>query len=54
LGLDQQASIETIKARYKLLAKRHHPDANGGSKNAEKKFVAIQEAYNLLINDVAA
>ena len=54
LGLDQFASFENIKARYKLLAKKHHPDANGGSKNAEKKFVAIQEAYNLLINDAVA
>ncbi|HIB56496.1 MAG TPA: molecular chaperone DnaJ, partial [Alphaproteobacteria bacterium] len=54
LGLDQFASIENIKARYKSLAKKHHPDANGGSKNAEKKFVAIQEAYNLLINDAVA
>lgn len=54
LGLDQFASIENIKARYKLLAKKHHPDANGGSKNSEKKFVAIQEAYNFLINDAVA
>ena len=54
LGLEQFSSIENIKARYKLLAKKHHPDANGGGKNAEKKFVAIQEAYNLLINDAVA
>lgn len=51
LGLDDTASIEDIKNRYKSLAKKHHPDANNGSKNAEKKFIALKEAYNLLTRD---
>ena len=51
LGLDDSASIEDIKIRYKSLAKKHHPDANNGSKNAEKKFIALKEAYNLLTRD---
>ena len=51
LGLDRFAPLEAIKSRYKSLAKKHHPDANGGSKNAEKKFVAIQKAYDFLIQD---
>ena len=51
LGLDRLASFEKIKSRYKLLAKKHHPDANGGSKNSEKRFVAIQEAYDFLTRD---
>ena len=54
LGLDQFASADHIKSRYKFLAKKHHPDANGGSKKAEKKFMAIQEAYDLLVNDTVA
>jgi hypothetical protein len=52
LGLDDTASIEDIKMRYKSLAKKHHPDANNGSKNAEKKFIALKEAYNLLTLDL--
>ena len=51
LGLDDSASTEDIKIRYKSLAKKHHPDANNGSKNAEKKFIALKEAYNLLTRD---
>ena len=51
LGLDDSASAEDIKPRYKSLAKKHHPDANNGSKNAEKKFIALKEAYNLLTRD---
>ena len=51
LGLDDSASAEDIKTRYKSLAKKHHPDANNGSKNAEKKFIALKEAYNLLTRD---
>ncbi len=50
-GLDEAASLAEIKNRYKALAKKHHPDANNGSKNAEKKFIALKEAYNLLIRD---
>lgn len=38
----------SLKARYKALAKRHHPDANGGDKGAEERFKRITEAYNLL------
>ena len=54
LGLDDTASIEDIKIRYKSLAKKHHPDANNGSKNAEKKFIVLKEAYNLLTRDPEA
>src|SRR6266540_5151338 len=32
LGLELSASRTDIKARFKLLVKRHHPDANGGDR----------------------
>lgn len=51
LGLDASASTKEIKNRFKSLAKKHHPDANNGSKNAEKKFIALKEAYNLLTSN---
>src|SRR5690606_20938909 len=32
LGLEAGAERDEIKARFKLLVKRHHPDANGGDR----------------------
>ncbi len=37
-----------IKRRYKELAKHHHPDRNGGSKDAEEHLKKINEAYAFL------
>lgn len=37
-----------VKARYKELVKRHHPDANGGDKRAEERLKLINEAYATL------
>ena len=48
LGLGQDASPGDVKARYKELAKRHHPDANGGCKRAEERLKRINEAYSFL------
>ena len=48
LGLDGDASRNEVKARYKALAKRHHPDANGGCKRAEERLKTINEAYTWL------
>lgn len=48
LGLDAGATGDTIKARYKELVKRHHPDANGGDRGAEEKLREIIQAYNYL------
>lgn len=48
LNLDDQASAEIIKARYKELVKRLHPDANGGDRGSEDKLRAVIQAYNYL------
>lgn len=37
-----------LKARYKELVKRHHPDAHGGDKAAEEKLKVINKAYSTL------
>lgn len=37
-----------VKARYKALAKRLHPDANGGDKEAEERLKLINQAYSTL------
>ncbi len=46
--LDPPVTQETIKARYKNLVKRHHPDANGGDKDAEERLKLINQAYAAL------
>jgi curved DNA-binding protein CbpA len=48
LGLDKSASAAEIKARYKLLVKRHHPDANGGDRSLEDRLREIIQAYSYL------
>ncbi len=48
LGLDATASAADVKARYKLLVKRHHPDANGGDRSLEDRLREIIQAYSYL------
>jgi hypothetical protein len=48
LDLHPPLSAERLKARYKQLVKRHHPDANGGNKDAEERFKRINQAYTTL------
>lgn len=48
LSLDETADPAGIKAQYKMLVKRHHPDANGGGRDAEEKLREIIQAYDYL------
>jgi len=48
LGLETDASRTDIKARFKALVKRHHPDANGGDRSYEDRLREIIQAYNYL------
>jgi curved DNA-binding protein CbpA len=41
-------SFAAVKARYKELAKRLHPDANGGDREAEERLKVINQAYATL------
>lgn len=50
LDLSPPVTVAILKARYKELVKRHHPDANGGDKAAEEKFKEINEAYQTVLN----
>ncbi len=49
LGIPQTATDDEIKAAYRKLAKKYHPDLNGGSAEAEAKMKEVNEAYNILI-----
>lgn len=48
LGLVWPLTLETLKTRYKELAKRHHPDANNGDRAAEERLKVINLAYAAL------
>lgn len=48
LSLPPPVTRQEIKSRYKELVKRHHPDTNGGSKDAEERLKAINRAYETL------
>lgn len=49
LNLTQSATQEQIKKRYKQLAREWHPDKfRGDEEIAQKRFIEIQEAYEIL------
>ncbi len=48
LDLEGTENGKEIKARYKELVKRLHPDANGGDRSLEDRLRQIIQAYNYL------
>src|SRR5262245_7742215 len=48
LGVARNATEKDIKAAYRKLARKYHPDVNPGDKAAEDKFKEIGEAYEVL------
>ena len=48
LGVQKNSSPEQIKAAYRKLAVKHHPDKNPGDKSSEEKFKEASEAYHVL------
>ena len=48
LGVPKDADEAALKKAYRALAKKYHPDANPGDKEAEAKFKEASEAYSIL------
>lgn len=48
MNLEETATLPEIKARYKELVKRFHPDANGGDRGAEERLKQVIKAYAVL------
>ena len=51
LGIQKGADASAIKKAYRKMAKKYHPDANPGDKEAEEKFKEVNEAYEVLSDD---
>lgn len=54
LGLVWPVTLEEVKAKYKGLAKLHHPDTNRGDKRAEETLKTINLAYATLRGKLAS
>lgn len=52
LKVAKNAPPEVIKAAYKTLTQKHHPDKNPGDKNAARNMQLINEAYEVLSDPV--
>jgi len=48
LGIDKKATTKDIKAAYRKLARKHHPDLHPNDINAKKNFQQINEANEVL------
>lgn len=48
LGLDEDATLESVKKQYKKLARRYHPDTNGGDRSQEHELHKVIDAYTHL------
>lgn len=53
LGVEPNSSDDEIKAAYRRLAMKYHPDRNAGDPSAEEKFKEIQSAYDSIKNGTA-
>ena len=48
LGVPRKASVKDIRAAFRKLARKYHPDLNSGDKQAETRFKELSEAHEVL------
>jgi tetratricopeptide (TPR) repeat protein len=49
LGICRGASLDELKAAYRSLARKWHPDLNPGDRDAHQRFITLNEAYQVLL-----
>lgn len=54
LGVPTTATDDEVKAAYRRLAKKYHPDANPGDKVAEQRMKEINAAYDQIMNKTSS
>ena len=54
LGICRGVSIDELKAAYRSLARKWHPDLNPGDLEAHQRFITLNQAYQLLLVNVSA
>lgn len=51
LGVEKTATPDEIKKAYRKLAKKYHPDLNGGDEKAAEKLKEVNEAFDVLSDE---
>ena len=54
LGVGEDAGPEEIKRAYRRFALAYHPDRNADDPRYEEKFIAVAEAYDILVKRTSA
>ncbi len=54
LELKAPVTRADVKLRYRDLAKKYHPDLNGGDRKAEDRLKRINQAYNTLVKSLSS
>ncbi|MEZ5691633.1 MAG: J domain-containing protein [Rickettsiales bacterium] len=52
MELNHPYTLKQLKASYKTLVKKYHPDKNSGDKLSEEKFKKITVAYQYLLKEI--
>jgi tetratricopeptide (TPR) repeat protein len=53
LGVPVTATVDEVKAAYRKLARRFHPDVNPDNREAQEKFIQVTEAYDVIMRVLA-
>jgi len=51
LGVSREATAAEIKAAFRKLARKHHPDKNPGDDGATERYQRVQRAYDVLSDE---